>query len=76
MHMLGDKITSSIIAESAGVPTLPWSGSGLRVKIPKTLDEVVDIPEKVFEAACIRKCKEDWISHHDQSIRRWWRKRN
>jgi acetyl-CoA carboxylase/biotin carboxylase 1 len=53
MHMLGDKITSSIIAESAGVPTLPWSGSGLRVKIPKTTTEVVDIPEKVFEDACI-----------------------
>jgi acetyl-CoA carboxylase/biotin carboxylase 1 len=53
MHMLGDKITSSIIAESAKVPTLPWSGSGLRVNIPTTLNEVVDIPEKVFEAACI-----------------------
>nr|APH81346.1 ACC [Paracyclopina nana] len=29
MWMLGDKIASSIVAQTAGVPTLPWSGSGL-----------------------------------------------
>jgi biotin carboxylase len=27
MWSLGDKIASTIIAQSAGVPTLPWSGS-------------------------------------------------
>ena len=31
MWALGDKIASSIVAQSAGVPTLPWSGSGLSV---------------------------------------------
>ena len=31
MWSLGDKIASSIVAQSAGVPTLPWSGSGLAV---------------------------------------------
>ena len=31
MWALGDKIASSIVAETAGVPTLPWSGSGLKV---------------------------------------------
>jgi len=50
---LGDKISSSIIAESAGVPTLPWSGSGLRVNIPTSTDEVVDIPDQTFQDACI-----------------------
>ena len=29
MWLLGDKIASSIVAQTAGVPTLPWSGSDL-----------------------------------------------
>ena len=30
MWLLGDKIASSIVAQTVGVPTLPWSGSGLK----------------------------------------------
>ncbi|CAM1302616.1 Uncharacterised protein r2_g1260 [Pycnogonum litorale] len=30
MSALGDKISSSIVAQTANVPTLPWSGSGLK----------------------------------------------
>ncbi|CAN7995548.1 unnamed protein product [Ixodes hexagonus] len=30
MWALGDKIASSIVAQTANVPTLPWSGSGLK----------------------------------------------
>ncbi|XP_064490125.1 acetyl-CoA carboxylase-like isoform X4 [Ornithodoros turicata] len=30
MWALGDKIASSIVAQTASVPTLPWSGSGLK----------------------------------------------
>lgn len=45
MWALGDKIASSIVAQTADVPTLPWSGSGLvsdwregqTVKIPQDL---------------------------------------
>lgn len=29
MSALGDKIGSSLIAQAAGVPTLPWSGSNV-----------------------------------------------
>lgn len=29
MWALGDKIASSIVAQTASVPTLPWSGSGI-----------------------------------------------
>ena len=32
MRDLGDKIGSTIIAQAAGVPTVPWSGSGLTVE--------------------------------------------
>jgi len=28
MFALGDKIASSIVAQTAEIPTLPWSGSG------------------------------------------------
>lgn len=28
MWALGDKIASSIVAQTANIPTLPWSGSG------------------------------------------------
>jgi acetyl-CoA carboxylase / biotin carboxylase 1 len=31
MHDLGDKISSTILAQSANVSTVPWSGSGLSV---------------------------------------------
>jgi len=33
MWALGDKIASSIVAQTAGVPTLPWNGSGNDVYI-------------------------------------------
>ena len=32
MWLLGDKIASSIVAQTAEVPTLPWSGSGVRAE--------------------------------------------
>lgn len=28
MWALGDKVASSIVAQSADIPTLPWTGSG------------------------------------------------
>lgn len=31
MRALGDKIGSTIIAQSAGVPTIAWNGDGLKV---------------------------------------------
>ena len=34
MWALGDKIASSIVAQTASVPTLPWSGSGEPLSIP------------------------------------------
>ena len=32
MWLLGDKIASSIVAQTAEVPTLPWSGSGVKAE--------------------------------------------
>eukprot|EP00850_Spirogloea_muscicola_P010152 SM000058S18582 [mRNA] locus=s58:582944:601807:- [translate_table: standard] len=50
MAALGDKIGSSIVAQAAGVPTLPWSGS--RVKVPLS-DCMKPIPDDVYRKACV-----------------------
>lgn len=49
MHALGDKIASTIIAQSAQVPTVEWSGKGL------TLDYANSgrVPDHVYQKACI-----------------------
>eukprot|EP00850_Spirogloea_muscicola_P013374 SM000090S24336 [mRNA] locus=s90:291408:309581:- [translate_table: standard] len=51
MAALGDKIGSSIVAQAAGVPTLPWSGS--KVKVPLS-DCMKPIPDDVYRKACVQ----------------------
>eukprot|EP01080_Neovahlkampfia_damariscottae_P011048 gene11048-3756_t len=48
MQILGDKVSSSIVSETFGVPTLPWSGSG--VKCGKNLD----ISDELYNEACVK----------------------
>uniref|UniRef100_A0A7N1A1T5 Acetyl-CoA carboxylase n=1 Tax=Kalanchoe fedtschenkoi TaxID=63787 RepID=A0A7N1A1T5_KALFE len=55
MGALGDKIGSSLIAQAADVPTLPWSGS--HVKIP-TESCLVTIPDEVYREACVYTTEE------------------
>lgn len=50
MHALGDKIASTIIAQSANVPTVAWSGLGLTVDYKK----LGCVPDEVFESACVK----------------------
>jgi acetyl-CoA carboxylase/biotin carboxylase 1 len=38
MWLLGDKIASSIVAQTVGIPTLPWSGSDLLAPITASSD--------------------------------------
>ena len=62
MWALGDKIASSIVAQTANVPTLPWSGSGLTVewdntKIGKS-SKPVSVPKDVFKKACVNDADE------------------
>mmetsp|Transcript_4903 Transcript_4903/g.18418 ORF Transcript_4903/g.18418 Transcript_4903/m.18418 type:complete len:2238 (-) Transcript_4903:55-6768(-) len=64
MYILGDKISSSIIAETAEVPSLPWSGSGLKCReLPPTKEgETPDVsglvPEDLFREACVTTAEE------------------
>ena len=49
MRVLGDKIGSNLVAQKAGVSTMPWNGDGMTAD----LDEMGNIPFEQFDAACI-----------------------
>lgn len=49
MHALGDKIGSTLIAQSAMVPTIAWNGDGLTVDYKKE-----GIPDAVFDRANVK----------------------
>jgi acetyl-CoA carboxylase/biotin carboxylase 1 len=51
MRSLGDKIASTILAQSAGVPTIPWSGSDVIVDLEDK--KLVVINEETIRLACI-----------------------
>jgi acetyl-CoA carboxylase / biotin carboxylase 1 len=52
MRSLGDKISSTIVAQSADVPTMAWSGTGINETV---LSEhgFVTVPEKAYSDACV-----------------------
>jgi biotin carboxylase/acetyl-CoA carboxylase carboxyltransferase component/biotin carboxyl carrier protein len=56
MHALGDKIASTIIAQSAGVPTVAWSGQGLTVDYKK----LGCVPDDLYASACV-ETEEDLV---------------
>ncbi|KAK1314685.1 Acetyl-CoA carboxylase 1 [Acorus calamus] len=55
MAALGDKIGSSLIAQAAGVPTLPWSGSHVKISSEGCLDS---IPDDIYRKACVYTTEE------------------
>ena len=56
MAALGDKIGSTILAQSAGVPTLAWSGDG--VEITYDACENGEIPDDIYDKACLHNVSE------------------
>jgi len=50
MAALGDKIGSTILAQAAGVPTIPWSGTGVAIDFASCGGV---IPPDVYDSACI-----------------------
>ncbi|OIT39824.1 PREDICTED: acetyl-CoA carboxylase 1-like [Nicotiana attenuata] len=62
MAALGDKVGSSLIAQAAQVPTLPWSGS--HVKIPPE-SCLVSIPDEIYSKACVYTTEEAIASCQD-----------
>jgi len=54
MWALGDKVASTIIAQSLGIPTLPWSGNGIRLEEKDYVDgKLKSVPSSVFHKACV-----------------------
>eukprot|EP00928_Gymnodinium_smaydae_P014612 TRINITY_DN15382_c0_g1_i1.p1 TRINITY_DN15382_c0_g1~~TRINITY_DN15382_c0_g1_i1.p1 ORF type:complete len:2081 (+),score=604.78 TRINITY_DN15382_c0_g1_i1:101-6343(+) len=54
MHALGDKIASTILAQSSKVPCIPWNGDGITADI----QEDGSIPKEPFEKACLKSFEE------------------
>ncbi|XP_061460823.1 acetyl-CoA carboxylase 1 isoform X1 [Rhineura floridana] len=56
MWALGDKIASSIVAQTAGIPTLPWSGCGLQVDWQETdfQKRTLNVPQELYEKGCVK----------------------
>lgn len=54
MWSLGDKVTSMIVAQTADVPTLAWSGSGLQAAD----GDSCNIPAELYERGCVRTADE------------------
>jgi len=54
MYVLGDKIASTILAQTAGVPCIPWNGEGIQAKMQAD----GNIDEETFKKACLQNCDE------------------
>ncbi|KAI9318493.1 acetyl-CoA carboxylase [Dichotomocladium elegans] len=57
MRSLGDKISSTIVAQSADVPTMSWSGDGIS-ETAKTPEGHVVVPDNVYMDACVQTAEE------------------
>ena len=61
MWLLGDKIASSIVAQTARVPTLPWSGSGLVAEQDvngKIVTASLGARGELFRSGCVHNVEE------------------
>ncbi|POR31389.1 Acetyl-CoA carboxylase [Tolypocladium paradoxum] len=57
MRSLGDKISSTIVAQHAAVPCIPWSGTGVdQVEIDE--DGIVTVPDDVYAKGCVTSWQE------------------
>ena len=57
MRSLGDKISSTIVAQHAKVPCIPWSGEGVD-KVRLDADGIVTVDEDVYELGCTHSAQE------------------
>lgn len=65
MRALGDKVAANLLAQSANVASIPWSGQGLTLtdeqvqKIRHAKDQSADIiPDELFKQACCKTWQE------------------
>ncbi|KAI5984263.1 acetyl-CoA carboxylase [Pisolithus albus] len=60
MRSLGDKISSTIVAQSADVPTMAWSGTGI-TETTLTEQGFVTVPDDVYKSACVTTVEEGLV---------------
>ncbi|OCH83943.1 acetyl CoA carboxylase [Obba rivulosa] len=60
MRSLGDKISSTIVAQSADVPTMAWSGSGI-AETALSEQGFVIVPDDVYQKACVTSVEEGMV---------------
>ncbi|GAB1734479.1 hypothetical protein NU195Hw_g9565t1 [Hortaea werneckii] len=57
MRSLGDKISSTIVAQHAGVPCIPWSGTGVdAVEVDE--HNIVTVADDVYDKGCVHSMEE------------------
>ena len=57
MRSLGDKISSTIVAQHAKVPCIPWSGEGVD-QVVMDQDGIVTVAEDVYDQGCTHSWEE------------------
>ncbi|KAF9904003.1 acetyl-coenzyme-A carboxylase [Linnemannia zychae] len=63
MRSLGDKISSTIVAQSADVPTMGWSGTGI-TDTEMDPNGFVTVPEDAYQAACVTDAEDGLKKAH------------
>ncbi|NXP74473.1 ACACB carboxylase, partial [Ramphastos sulfuratus] len=61
MWALGDKVASTIVAQTVEIPTLPWSGSGLVAQWcedDQKLQQTISIPLETYAQGCVKDVEE------------------
>jgi acetyl-CoA carboxylase/biotin carboxylase 1 len=60
MRSLGDKISSTIVAQHADVPCIPWSGTGVN---EVSIDDkgIVTVPDHVYLKGCVNSWEEGLV---------------
>ncbi|KAL9085172.1 MAG: hypothetical protein Q9165_007703 [Trypethelium subeluteriae] len=57
MRSLGDKISSTIVAQHAGVPCIPWSGTGVQ-EVEVDDNNIVTVREDIYDKGCTHSPEE------------------
>ncbi|KAH6624087.1 acetyl-CoA carboxylase [Chaetomium sp. MPI-SDFR-AT-0129] len=57
MRSLGDKISSTIVAQHADVPCIPWSGTGVS-EVSVDNKGIVTVPDEVYLKGCVSSWQE------------------
>ena len=76
MAALGDKVGSTILAQAAGVPTIPWSGSNVSLSyeacsgtIPPEIYKQVTLCFRLLEfAESVTECHGTCHTYHGQAL--------